>query len=71
MAALEMGIPYLDTDWPHGLRCVSCRGLFHEGESYTTRLSAFVDDTPLVEVVCVPCATSGDPERPGQSGRSA
>jgi hypothetical protein len=70
MSAPELGVPFRDAEWPHGLRCTACSGLFHEGESYTTRLYAFVGDSPLLEVVCVPCATSsGSQERRGRSAR--
>ena len=61
MAIDTLGMRYSDADWPHGLRCVSCHHAFREGEPYTTRLVSFVGDSPLAEVVCLDCFTSGCP----------
>lgn len=66
-ATPDLGITYVDSEWPHGMRCTVCRHLFRDGESFTTTLYAFVDDTPLTEVRCLGCATG---KRQAQSGRS-
>lgn len=50
---------YHDDDFPEGLRCMDCGQLFVEGQPYSERLDCFIDDVPLVELVCVPCALPG------------
>lgn len=52
----ELGIPYVAAEWPHGLMCSECPHVFGEGESFTTTLYAFVDETPLTKIVCLACA---------------
>ena len=54
----ELGIEYREDDWPHGLMCAECPHIFREGERYTERLYAFSEDVPVVQIVCVACATS-------------
>ncbi|MDX6593189.1 MAG: hypothetical protein QOJ13_2385 [Gaiellales bacterium] len=59
MNAAEFGIAYRDEEWPHGLMCVACPHVFQRDESYCTRLYGFMDDSPLLEAVCLSCATAG------------
>jgi hypothetical protein len=63
MEAAQLGTTYSDHDWEHGLSCVDCLRVFREGDRYSERLYAFAEATPLVEVVCVECATAGEPAR--------
>jgi hypothetical protein len=56
-----LGTAYREDDWPHGLSCGQCPHVFSEPERYSERLYAFVDDVPLVKIVCLDCATSGEP----------
>jgi hypothetical protein len=58
-----LGTTYFDHDWEHGLACMDCLHVFREGDQYAERLYAFADDAPMVEVVCVACATAGEPGR--------
>lgn len=53
----ELGVPYRDAEWPHGLMCGECPHVFREGERFATSLYAFSDDVPMCLVLCVPCAT--------------
>jgi hypothetical protein len=53
----ELGLEYVDSEWPHGLMCGECPHVFREGERYTTSLYAFSDDVPMCLVLCVPCST--------------
>ena len=53
---LVSGIEYHDDDWPHGLRCGQCRRVLREPERYTERLDGFMDETPLLSIVCLACA---------------
>lgn len=62
-ATEELGIVYRQDDWPHGLSCMDCPHVFDEGDRYTERLYAFVEDVPMVEIVCLRCATAARPER--------
>lgn len=57
-ATLLAGEAYRDEDWPHGLTCGQCPHVFSEGDRYSERLYAFSGDTPLVEIVCLDCATT-------------
>lgn len=61
MSAMEFGDPYVDEDWPHGLRCAECSCLIEEGDRYSQRLSSFQDDIPVVLIVCVTCALADTP----------
>jgi hypothetical protein len=71
MAALEeLGLPYREAEWEHGLRCADCPHTFREGERFTTRLYAFSDDVPMALVVCLDCAT-GEPTRGNEPERQA
>lgn len=64
MAAVEeLGIRYDDAEWEHGLACIDCLAVFREGDRYTERLFAFAEDSPVVEIVCLDCATAATPER--------
>jgi hypothetical protein len=56
--SLLAGIEYRDDDWPHGLRCGQCRRRIREPERYSEQLDAFVDDAPVVVIVCLGCATA-------------
>ena len=57
MAALEeLGVPYCESEWEHGLMCAECPHVFREGARFTALLYAFSDDVPMA-LVCVPCAT--------------
>jgi len=56
--SLVAGEEYVEEDWPHGLSCSQCPHVFSEPERYSERLYAFVGDAPLVEVLCLSCATS-------------
>ncbi len=58
-ASLVAGEEYRAEDWPHGLSCGQCPHVFSEPERYSERLYAFIDDAPLVEIVCLGCATTG------------
>jgi hypothetical protein len=42
-------------DFPDGVRCAECHRELTDGEQYAHRLSAFLGDTPVVRIVCVPC----------------
>lgn len=57
-ASLVSGEVYTEDDWPHGLSCGQCPHVFSEPERYSERLYAFLGDQPLVEVLCLPCATN-------------
>lgn len=57
-ASLVSGEVYMEDDWPHGLSCSQCLHVFSEPERYSERLYAFLGDQPLVEVLCLPCATN-------------
>jgi hypothetical protein len=46
-------------EFPHGLTCMDCDTALRPGASYSKRLIAFMDDAPVVELVCVPCAMWG------------
>jgi hypothetical protein len=50
-----LGLPYISSEFPHGLRCEKCDHLFQEGERYSVELQAFVDETPLAGCLCVTC----------------
>lgn len=52
---------YVSAEWPHGLRCAACGGLFVEGQPISERLHAFVDELPIVVVTCVACGLAGAP----------
>jgi len=56
--SLVAGEPYTDDHWPHGLSCGQCRHVFTEPERFSGRVYAFAGDCPLVEIVCIPCATT-------------
>jgi hypothetical protein len=58
--SLVEGEIYRDEHWPHGLMCSQCRHVLREPERFTSQLDAFVEDTPLTRIVCLPCAL---PER--------
>jgi hypothetical protein len=62
--SLVAGEVYTDDHWPHGLSCGQCRHVFGEPERYSERLSAFLGDQPMLEIVCVPCATAGPRSAP-------
>lgn len=57
-ASLVSGEVYMEDDWPHGLSCGQCLHVFSEPERYSERLYAFLGDQPLVEILCLPCATN-------------
>ena len=61
MECLVMGEVYREDDWPHGLSCGQCPHVFSEGDRYSEALDAFVDEFPLVRVVCLGCATRALP----------
>ena len=42
-------------DFPHGLRCMDCGEPITDGSPYSKRLVAMDEDTPVTEIVCVPC----------------
>jgi hypothetical protein len=46
-------------EFPHGLTCMDCDARLGPGDTYSKRLTAFIDDAPVVELVCVPCAIWG------------
>jgi hypothetical protein len=55
-------LTYREEEWaPHGLMCAECPHVFREGDSYTECLYAFTEDVPLVQIVCMTCATSASP----------
>jgi hypothetical protein len=55
----ELGMPYRADEWsPHGLACMDCTRVFREGDRYSERLYAFAEDSPIVEIVCLACATA-------------
>jgi hypothetical protein len=57
----EMGRHVIATgEFPHGLRCMDCDAPLRPGDTYSKRLTAFIADDPVVELVCVPCAIWGD-----------
>ena len=53
---LPYGHEYDPADWPHGLRCAKCERLIQEGDRYASELSSFVDEIPILVVVCLGCA---------------
>lgn len=55
----DLGLPYLDEEWEHGLKCPRCRHVFREGDRFTTVLYAFSDDVPMALVVCLDCGAGG------------
>lgn len=46
-------------EWAGGLRCMDCHTALNDGDAYSERLSSLLGDTPMVEIVCVPCALRG------------
>jgi hypothetical protein len=44
-----------EEDWPHGLRCLDCNAELGAGTTYSKRLVAVFEDSPIVELVCAPC----------------
>jgi hypothetical protein len=42
-------------DIERGAACIDCRRPFEPGDRYATRLIGVVVDTPLTEVLCLPC----------------
>ncbi len=62
-ASLVEGEPYVAEHWPHGLSCSQCHHIFREPERFSERLYAFSGDRPLVEIICVECATTGPAPR--------
>lgn len=50
---------YEAEEWPHGLRCDACGGGFLEGQPVSQKLDSFIDETPVVVIVCVGCAMTG------------
>jgi hypothetical protein len=54
----DLGIPYVASEWPHGLRCSNCSHVLREGERYSTLLDSFSEDVPVAQVVCLSCALS-------------
>lgn len=58
-----LGKPYIEEEWaPHGLSCAQCERVLGEGDRYCQRMHAFIDDTPIVIIVCVSCFLGGEPE---------
>ena len=55
---VELGIPYADEMWPHGLRCAECDRLMMEGDRYSEQLISMAEEVPVVQIVCVVCALS-------------
>jgi hypothetical protein len=53
----DLGMPFRESEWAHGLMCAKCPHVFREGERFTTPLYAFSDDVPMGLVVCLDCAT--------------
>ena len=52
------GWAFSSDEWPHGLRCQRCDHVLRDGERFTTFLSAFAEDVPVLDVVCVPCGVT-------------
>jgi hypothetical protein len=52
---------YASDDWEHGLACLACRRVLREGDRYSERLTAFAEDAPLVELICLDCVTASAP----------
>jgi hypothetical protein len=52
----ELGIPYHDAEWPHGLRCADCHRVMAEGDRYSEQLASMADELPVVRIVCLGCA---------------
>jgi hypothetical protein len=52
---------YASADWEHGLACLACRRVLREGDRYSERLTAFAEDMPMVELICLECATATAP----------
>lgn len=57
----ELGITFEDERWPYGLRCAACHREFHRGDRYSESLVGFVNEAPVVRIVCVGCALLGAP----------
>lgn len=56
------GTEYVETDWPHGLRCADCDKLLGEGDRYASKLDSFIGDVPVVLIVCLECALAVEDE---------
>ena len=54
----ELGVEVIDTEWEHGLACMDCLRVLREGDRYCERLHAFAEEAPMVELVCLDCATA-------------
>ena len=54
----QPGIEYREDEWKHGLACLDCLRVLREGDRYSERLTAFAEGTPMVELVCLECATA-------------
>ena len=51
-----LGVPYVDEQWPHGLRCAECHRLITAGDRYSEKPVSIAGTIPVVRVVCVVCA---------------
>ena len=55
--ASQPGIEYREEEWEHGLACLDCLRVLREGDRYSERLFALAEGAPVVELVCLKCAT--------------
>lgn len=58
MSVADLGLSYHGEEWPFGLMCAVCPHTFREGERFTMGLYAFSEDVPMVQVLCLACATA-------------
>ena len=64
---MRIGLPYVEVDWPHGLRCTSCDHLFREGERYAVSPYAVTaTGYPVTTCLCVNCSLGIPSERSGR-----
>lgn len=63
MPSVELSAIYRSEEWPHGLRCALCSRSFSDGDAYSERLYAFVDEAPIVEIACLDCAKARVPKK--------
>jgi RNase P subunit RPR2 len=54
---VQPGIDYREKEWEHGLACIDCLRVLREGDRYSERLRALAEGAPVVELVCLECAT--------------
>jgi len=46
--------------------CMDCDTPFEVGQRFSERLTGFVGETPVTEMICVPCGLRGEPVDVGE-----